>query len=78
MRFKRDGREPQPVEPFSKWQMLVPLSNGSTFDISGLSGVGHGITSEEELSLVDAIADGLRRAGFDPKVILTREVKQQR
>ena len=67
----------KPTEPFYRWEITSDLNdNGVTYRLGGM--VNSWPDDSDPLTFVDAIADGLRRAGFNPQVTLKRESVERR
>lgn len=69
-------QHPAEVEPFDAWTIKTTGPNGSTMNLRGSVWLGE--DSGLSLLFIDAIADGLRRAGFEPEVTLERRTVEAR
>lgn len=67
---------PADLPPITKWHIEADLPNGGQFTLTGL------VYPEDDetliLAIADALADGLRRAGFPTETTITRETKATR
>jgi hypothetical protein len=74
--FRKSKPEPVAVDAFESWEIQSHLADGTGYKLSGH--VGSFADPVEVLRYADAIADGLRRAGFDAEVTLTRKQEVKR
>lgn len=73
--FRKRKVEPV-VEPISGWEIVTNFADGTRYTLNG--GYLGGVDTAECLRYVDALADGLRAAGFDAEVEITRETVTRR